>query len=91
MSAYLSNSSAAMCIYYATFSGTHDPEDYLTWELKVDKVFRMHNYSEAKKIHMAAVEFDDYALIWWEQVINQREAHNERPVASWVEFSESLL
>jgi len=55
------------------FDSGSDPEAYLTWELKVDKIFRLHNYSEAKKMAMAALEFDDYALIWWEQVLSDRE------------------
>jgi hypothetical protein len=28
------------------FDGGSDPEAYLTWELKVDKIFHVHNYSE---------------------------------------------
>jgi hypothetical protein len=51
--------------------GGFDPEAYLRWELKVDKIFRVHNYSEEKVMAyseekvmaMAALEFDDYALI----------------------------
>ncbi|CAM8972833.1 unnamed protein product [Rhodiola kirilowii] len=53
------------------FDGGSDPKAYLTWELKVDKIFRMHNYSEEKKLAMASLEFEDYALIWWEQVQSQ--------------------
>ena len=55
------------------FEGTSDPDAYLTWELKVEKIFRVHNYSEKKKVHTAALDFDGYALIWWEQIQNQRE------------------
>ena len=50
------------------FEGASDTDVYLTWELKVEKIFRMHNYSEEKKVHMATLEFDGYALIWWEQI-----------------------
>jgi len=50
------------------FDGVSNPKAYLTWELKVDKIFRMHNYSEEKKLVMASLEFKDYALIWWEKV-----------------------
>jgi hypothetical protein len=35
------------------FSGSNDLEDYLSWALKVDKIFRLHNYEEEKKIAMA--------------------------------------
>jgi hypothetical protein len=31
------------------FDGRSDPEAYLTWELKVGKIFRMHNYSEERR------------------------------------------
>ena len=34
-------------------NGGDDPEEYLKWALKVDKIFRVHNYSEAKKVAMA--------------------------------------
>jgi len=45
------------------FDGGSNPEAYFTWELKVDKIFRLHNYSEEKKLAMASLEFDGYALI----------------------------
>ncbi|EEE65691.1 hypothetical protein OsJ_21314 [Oryza sativa Japonica Group] len=45
------------------FDGGSDLEAYLMWELKVDKIFHIHNYSEEKKLAMASLEFEDYALI----------------------------
>ena len=53
------------------FNGSNNPEEYLSWALKVDKIFRLHNYEEEKKIAMASLEFQDYVLIWWEQVIER--------------------
>ena len=53
-------------------NGSNNPEEYLSWALKVDKIFRLHNYEEEKKIVMASLEFQDYVLIWWEQVIERR-------------------
>lgn len=46
------------------FSGGSDPEDFLSWSLKVDKIFCLHIYDEAKKIAMAYIKFDEYVLIW---------------------------
>ena len=43
------------------FEGTSDLDAYLAWELKVEKIFCVHNYSE-EKVHMAA--HDGYALIF---------------------------
>ena len=61
------------------FNGSNNPEEYLSWALKVDKIFRLHNYEEEKKIAMASLEFQDYVLIWWEQVIERCEARGDRP------------
>jgi hypothetical protein len=68
------------------FDGGSDLEAYLTWELKVDKIFHMHNYFEEKKMSMAALEFDDYALIWWEQLLSDREDVGQGDVRSWAEM-----
>ena len=47
-----------------TFQSRSDPEAYLEWEKKVERVFECHNYSEAKRVKLAVVEFSDYAAIW---------------------------
>src|SRR4051812_37577703 len=65
------------------FTGSNEPEEYLSWELKVDKIFRMHNYSNEKMMAMASLEFDEYANLWWEQVQLAREAKEEPPIATW--------
>ena len=64
------------------FNGSNDPEEYLSWALKVEKIFRLHNYEEEKKIAMASLEFQDYVLIWWEQVLEHREARGEPPITT---------
>ena len=46
-----------------TFHGKSDPEAYLEWEKKVERVFEYHNYTEEKKVKLATVEFTDYASI----------------------------
>lgn len=46
------------------YAGGNDLEENLTWELKVVKVFCIHNYTKDKKLAMASLEFDDYTLIW---------------------------
>lgn len=37
--------------------------------MKVDQIFNCHNYSEEKKkIRLASIEFEGYALVWWNQL-----------------------
>ena len=65
------------------FSGSNDPEEYLSWALKVDKIFRLHNYDEEKKIAMASLEFQDYVLIWWEQSSDDKQEANHQSQLGW--------
>src|SRR4051812_10352900 len=51
------------------FDGSIDPEDYLTWELKIEKLWRLYEYTEEKKVKLAASEFDGYALRWWDALV----------------------
>lgn len=72
------------------FEGGSDPQAYFTWELKVDKIFCLHNYSEAKKLAMPSLEFDGYALIWWEQLLHDREEDEENSIAYWYEMKREM-
>ena len=72
------------------FQGKNDPETYLEWERKVEHVFDCHSYSEEKKVKLAAVEFIDYASIWWDQLLITRRRNGERPIRSWEEMKSTL-
>ena len=72
------------------FNGSNDLEEYLSWALKVDKIFHLHNYEEEKKIAMASLEFQDYVLIWWEQVLERREARGEPPIITWAQMKDVM-
>ena len=73
-----------------SFQGRNDPEAYLEWEKKVELVFDCHNYSEEKKVKLAAIEFTDYAIIWWDQLMINRRRNHERPVETWEEIKTLL-
>ncbi|KAH9705016.1 Endonuclease [Citrus sinensis] len=69
-----------------SFQDKNDPEAYLEWEKKVELVFDCHNYSKEKKVKLAAVEFTDYAIIWWDQLVLSRRRNHERPINTWEEM-----
>ncbi|GKV11635.1 hypothetical protein SLEP1_g22875 [Rubroshorea leprosula] len=69
-----------------SFQGKNDPDVYLEWEKKVELVFNCHNYSEEKKVKLAAVEFTDYAVVWWDQLVLSRCRNREHPVDTWEEM-----
>ncbi|XP_040932065.1 uncharacterized protein [Gossypium hirsutum] len=68
------------------FQGRSDLEAYLEWEKKIKLVFGCHNYSENKNVKLAAIEFSDYAMIWWEKLTTSRRRNGERPISTWTEM-----
>ena len=69
-----------------SFQGKSNPEAYLEWEKKMEFVFDCQNYSEAKKVKLAVIEFSDYAITWWDQLVINRRRNGERPIESWEEM-----
>ena len=73
-----------------SFQGKNNPDAYLEWERKVEMIFECHNYSEEKKVKLAAVEFFDYAIVWWDQLCKDRRRNGERPVETWLEMKQIM-
>jgi translation elongation factor EF-4 len=63
-----------------------DPEAYLEWEKKVELIFECYNYFEEKKVKLTIIEFIDYVIIWYDQLVMNRRNH-ERPVETWEEMN----
>jgi hypothetical protein len=57
----------------------------------VNFAFACHNYSDEKKVKLVAVEFSDYALIWWDELTKARRRNGEYPIESWDEFKVAKL
>jgi hypothetical protein len=70
--------------------GSTDVEEYLNWELKVEKLRHMHEYTEDKKIELASSEFDDYALIWWDNLVQSKIEDGYPPIVTWRDKKEEL-
>ena len=69
-----------------SFQGKNDPEAYFEWERKVELVFDCHNYSENKKVKLAAIGFSDYATVWWDQLVFNMRRNREPDVETWEEM-----
>ena len=46
--------------------------------IEVEQIFSYDN--EERKVKVAAHEFSDYALIWWDQVEKERERNRDYPI-----------
>ena len=68
------------------FRGRSDPEEYLDWERKIERVFDCHDYAERKKVKLAAIEFTEYAVVWWDKLCLNRRYDGEPPIETWAEM-----
>jgi hypothetical protein len=70
------------------FQGKNDPEAYLEWEKKIDWIFfYYHSYFEQKKVKLVIIEFTEYTLIWWDQIVIGRRRNGERPIQTCGEMN----
>ena len=46
-------------------------------------MFEWYEYSEERKCKVAALEFTDYALLWWENLKIQRRRDGEEEITTW--------
>ena len=53
-------------------------------------IFECHNYSEEKKVKLAVIEFTNYAIIWWDQLVMNIRRNYERPIETWEEMKATM-
>ena len=69
------------------FDGKNDPDAFVEWERKIEHVFDCQNYSEHRKVRLAATEFSGYAINGYDQVLTHRRRTGERPIETWDELT----
>ena len=57
-----------------SFQGKNNAKAYFEWD---KKVFDCHTYSELKKVKLVAIEFSNYVIIWWDQLVLNRKRNRE--------------
>jgi hypothetical protein len=68
----------------------NDVEEYLNWELKVEKLWRLHEYTEERKVQLASSKFEGLALIWWDHVCNARVIDRVPAIVTWCAMKEEM-
>nr|KYP47728.1 hypothetical protein KK1_030610 [Cajanus cajan] len=63
---------------------------YLDWEMKVEQLFTCHNVSEERRVPMATLSFQGYAMYWWTSLERERRTHHEPPIQYWNELRSAL-
>ncbi|KAF1868007.1 hypothetical protein Lal_00043697 [Lupinus albus] len=72
------------------FVGLNNPEAYLKWELRIEQLFEYHNYSKEKKVKVAASEFKEYAMVWWDQYQKDRRRCGAKLIDTWEDMKDVM-
>ncbi|XP_048627545.1 uncharacterized protein LOC125596439 [Brassica napus] len=57
----------ALKLHPPTFAGKVYPDAFIVWEKRMEYIFDYYQYSEAKKVALAAAQLTDNALSWWDR------------------------
>ncbi|XP_068486692.1 uncharacterized protein [Phaseolus vulgaris] len=69
-----------------SFNGDNDPNIYLGWETKVEQMFNVYEVKEDQKIELASLEFEDYVMRWWHQLVMEIGLNKRLTMVSWNDF-----
>jgi len=65
------------------FHAKDNVEAYLDWEIKVEQLFACHHISEERKVPLATLSFQGYALYWWISLVRERRIYGDPLVEYW--------
>jgi hypothetical protein len=54
--------------------GSYDAETYLDWKMTLEQKFSSHLIPERHRVRQGTSEFKDFAIIWWNELVNARDA-----------------
>ncbi|XP_068486670.1 uncharacterized protein [Phaseolus vulgaris] len=73
-----------------SFSGDSDPNFYIEWEAKCEHIFNTYEVEEDQKVKIATLEFVDYAMKWWHNLVTDVFYNKRPPVVSWNDLIECM-
>jgi tRNA(Arg) A34 adenosine deaminase TadA len=65
------------------FYGTMDVEEFLDWEIDVDRFFDVMDVPESKQVKMVANRLKSTASVWWDRLVVQRQRQRKNPIRTW--------
>lgn len=73
------------------FYGTMGVEEFLDWQIDVDRFFDVMGVPENKQVKMVAVKLKKTAAVWWDKLVVQRQRQRRGPVRTWRRMKQLML
>ncbi|CAA7062220.1 unnamed protein product [Microthlaspi erraticum] len=73
------------------FYGTMGVEEFLDWQIDVDRFFDVMGVPESKQVKMVAIRLKKTAAVWWDKLVVQRQRQRKGPVKTWRRMKQLML
>ncbi|KAJ9550523.1 hypothetical protein OSB04_014568 [Centaurea solstitialis] len=74
-----------------SFYGTTGVEEFLDWQIEVDRFFEIMEVPEHKQVKMVAFHLKGTAAVWWDKLVAQRRRQQRGPVRSWRRMKQLMI
>ncbi|CAJ2646166.1 unnamed protein product [Trifolium pratense] len=73
------------------FHGTMGVEEFMDWQIDVDRFFDVMDVPENKQVKMVAIRLKSTAAVWWDRLVVQRKRQKKRPIRTWRKMKRLML
>ncbi|PNX76875.1 subtilisin-like protease, partial [Trifolium pratense] len=73
------------------FYGTMGVEEFLDWQIDVDRFFDVMDVPEHKQVKMVAIRLKSTAAVWWDRLVVQRKRQKKNPIRTWRKMKQLML
>ena len=77
-------------ISFPYFHGKDNVEAYLDWKMKVEQLYACHHISEVRKVSLATLSFQGYALYSWASLVKEIRIHEDPLIEYWNDLKSAL-
>lgn len=66
-------------------------EEFLDWQIEVDRFFKVMGVHENKQVKMVVIRLKSTTVVWWDKLVVQRQMQRNGSVRTWQRMKQLML